>query len=132
MTDTRFPLTRFAFARIVANLAIVALPASERACIDVGFSFADLLKIRANTIKVKGQDWRFTSTVPEKKKVVPRKWRNRWYGSSPNRGYTILEVGEHDMGYGKQIAYVGDQCNDAVNEIVRAHNAAIDALTGDA
>ncbi|PDT15886.1 hypothetical protein CO670_15435 [Rhizobium sp. J15] len=55
---SKFPLTRFALARVFANLAICALPASERYCLDVGFGFADLLKIRANTIKIKGQNWR--------------------------------------------------------------------------
>jgi hypothetical protein len=55
---SRFPRTRFAFARIFVNLAICALPSSERYCLDVGFGFADLLKIRANTIRIKGQDWR--------------------------------------------------------------------------
>lgn len=58
MRLSRFPRTRFALARVFANLAICALPASERYCIDAGFGFADLLKIRANTIRVKGQEWR--------------------------------------------------------------------------
>lgn len=64
MKLSRFPLFRLALARIFANLAICALPASERYCLDVGFGFADLLKIRANTIRVKGQSWHH-SDYPE-------------------------------------------------------------------
>jgi hypothetical protein len=64
-------------------------------------------------------------------KELPRKWTNRWYGSPPNRGDTILEVGKHGMGYGKEIAYVGDQCHDAVAKIISAHNAAIAGLIVD-
>jgi len=31
---------------------------SERYCLDVGFKYADLLRQRAYTIKIKGQDWK--------------------------------------------------------------------------
>lgn len=61
---TRFPVTRMAFARVFANLAILALPKEERACIDVGFGFADLLKYRTATIRAKGQDWKADGTSP--------------------------------------------------------------------
>lgn len=55
---TRWPNTRMALARIFANLALCALPMEERACLDVGFSFADLLKHRAQTILAKGSRWK--------------------------------------------------------------------------
>ncbi len=55
---TRFPNTRMALARLFANLAVCALPASETACRDVAIKLAWLTKIRANTIKIKGQHWR--------------------------------------------------------------------------
>lgn len=55
---SRFPNTRMAFARIFANLSICALPASERGCLDVAFSYADLLHQRAHTIWTKGQNWK--------------------------------------------------------------------------
>lgn len=55
---SRFPNTRFALARIFANLTLCALPRSETGCLDVGFAFYDLLKQRAYTIKIKGQDWK--------------------------------------------------------------------------
>ena len=48
---TRFPYARMALARIFANLAICALPSQERGALDAGFSFADLLKHRATTIR---------------------------------------------------------------------------------
>lgn len=55
---SRFPNTRMAFARLFANLSICALPATEKACIGVGFGYADLLLSRAHTISKKGQYWR--------------------------------------------------------------------------
>lgn len=58
MSETRFPNTRMALARLFANLAILAIPLSERYCLSVGFEFAGLLKERAHTIKVKGQHWK--------------------------------------------------------------------------
>lgn len=67
---SRFPLIRFALARLFANLAICALPISEGYCIDVGFGFADLLKIRANTIRVKGQEWRHSDHPDDNKEAA--------------------------------------------------------------
>lgn len=48
---TRFPMTRFAWARIFANLSILCIPKEERGCLDVGFVFADLLLHRFTQIK---------------------------------------------------------------------------------
>lgn len=53
---TRFPYTRLAIARLFANLALVALPKEERGCLDLGFTFADLLKHRAFTIRPRQSD----------------------------------------------------------------------------
>lgn len=54
---SRLPNTRFALARVFANLTIMALPKNERFCLDAAFSLADLLLNRAVTIRKMWQDW---------------------------------------------------------------------------
>lgn len=49
-------------------------------------------------------------------------WKVWWQGSGPQRG-------DHVMCGREEIAYLGDQNHDAVGELVRRHNAAIDALS---
>ncbi|MDM9619113.1 hypothetical protein [Rhizobium sp. S96] len=61
---SRFPNTRMAVARLLANMSICALPTSERVCIDVASYYSDLLRIRAQTIREKGQHWRFEGEQP--------------------------------------------------------------------
>jgi hypothetical protein len=53
-----FPNTRMALARLFANLMILSLPRTERHCLSQAFDLADLLKARAQTIKIKGQYWK--------------------------------------------------------------------------
>lgn len=48
---TRFPMTRFAWAQIFANLSILCIPKEESVCLDMGFTFVDVLKRRFTQIK---------------------------------------------------------------------------------
>jgi hypothetical protein len=49
-----------------------------------------------------------------------QEWRERWYGSDPERGWSILQG--RDV-----VAYIGgdESMSDAVRAIVDAHNAVI-------
>jgi hypothetical protein len=54
-----------------------------------------------------------------------QEWRERWYGSPPERGSSIVTV------RGDLVAYVGgDQdTHDAVSQIVATHNASLGATS---
>lgn len=56
-------------------------------------------------------------------------WRERWYGSEPERGSAICVVGR-DGGHGELLAYLGgdEKTHHAVQSVVAAHNAALAAL----
>jgi hypothetical protein len=56
------------------------------------------------------------------------RWRRRWKGSAPERGFSIVE---DRLTHGNEIAYLGDQVSgDAVDAIIDAHNAALASPTG--
>lgn len=57
-----------------------------------------------------------------------RKWAVWWQGSGPQRGDHIMIMSAYDMGYGSELAYLGDQHHDAAHTIVDAHNATVAKL----
>ncbi|WP_203422889.1 hypothetical protein [Sinorhizobium sp. BG8] len=57
-----------------------------------------------------------------------RYWRVWWQGSGPQRGDHIMLASRFDLGYEREIAYLGDQHHEAASALVHLHNIAIDKL----
>lgn len=57
-----------------------------------------------------------------------RKWIVWWQGSGPARGDHIMLMTAYDMGYARELAYLGDQHHDAAHALVNAHNATVAKL----
>lgn len=55
-----------------------------------------------------------------------RHWRERWYGSDPQRGSSVCATTEHGL-HGEVIAYLGgdEETHKEVRKLVLAHNAAM-------
>lgn len=57
-----------------------------------------------------------------------RYWRVWWQGSGPQRGDHIMLASGYDLGYAREIAYLGDQHHEAARALVELHNFAVDKL----
>ncbi len=57
-----------------------------------------------------------------------RYWRVWWQGSGPQRGDHIMTASKYDIGYGRELAYLGDQHHEAASLLVQLHNAVVDRL----
>ena len=57
-----------------------------------------------------------------------RCWRVWWHGSGPQRGDHIMLASRYDLGYEREIAYLGDQHHEAASALVHLHNITVDKL----
>ena len=105
------------------------------------------LKVNSQSVSMSGQNiapepiastsCADTQDFPSNNQQVPvypiededlRYWRVWWHGSGPQRGDHIMLASRFDLGYERDIAYLGDQHHEAVSALVYLHNTAVDKL----